>query len=305
MSTKNLLITGATGKQGGAVIDALMADKEHASQSTIYGLTRNAESASAKKLVAKYPSVKLVTGDMNDCPNIFSTVKQQIWGVFSVQIPLGKGASVETEEKQGKDLVDAAIANGVSHFVQTTVDRHGEHSSENPTNVPHFISKHRIEKHLEEKAKGSTMTYTILRPVFFMDNLTNNFPGKLTSAAWWVGLGPDRKLQLVALQDIGYFAAQAFINPTAPEYKNRAIGLAGDEPTWAEADKLFKEKTGYGIPTTFSIFAYLLLWAIKNVGLMFAFFRDTGYAVDIPTLKKMNPNLISLSKWLDMQKEKK
>ena len=154
MSTKNLLITGATGKQGGAVIDALMGDKQHASQFTIFGLTRNVESASAKKLVAKYPSVKLVAGNMNDCPAIFSTIKEPIFGIFSVQIPLGLGASVETEEKQGKDLVDAAIANGVSHFVQTTVDRHGEHSSENPTDVPQFISKYRIEKHLEEKSMG-------------------------------------------------------------------------------------------------------------------------------------------------------
>jgi uncharacterized protein YbjT (DUF2867 family) len=304
MSTKNLLITGATGKQGGAVIDALMADKQHASQFTIYGLTRNVESASAKKLVTKYPSVKLVAGDMNDCPAIFSTLNEPIWGVFSVQLPLGKGASPETEEKQGKDLVDAAIANGVSHFVQTTVDRHGEHSSENPTNVTHFISKHRIEKHLEEKAKGSTMTYTILRPVFFMENLASNFQGKLVSAAWWAGLGPDIKLQLVSLLDIGYFAAQAFINPTAPEYKNRGISLAGDELTWTEADKVFKEKTGYGIPTTFSIFGYLLLWAVKTLSVTFAFLKDPGYAADISALKEMNPNLISLSKWLDMQKEK-
>lgn len=286
------------------MINAIMADKQHASQFTIFGLTRNVESASAKKLVAKYPSVKLVAGDMNDCSAIFSAVKEPIWGIFSVQTPVGKGATVETEEKQGKDLVDAAIANGVSHFVQTTVDRHGEHSSENPTNVPPFISKHRIEKHLEEKAKGSTMTYTILRPVFFMDNLANNFPGKIVSATWWAALGPDRKLQMVNLQDIGYFAAQAFINPTAPEYKNRGISLAGDELSWAETDKLFKEKTGYGVPTTFSIFGYLLLWAIQDIGTMFAFFKDPGYAADIPALKKLNPNLISLSMWLDMQKEK-
>ena len=173
------------------MIEALMADKKHASQFTIYGLTRNVESAPAKKLVAKYPSVKLVAGNMNDCPAIFFSLKDQIWGVFSVQIPFGPDASVETEEKQGKDLVDAAIENGVSHFVQTTVDRHGEHSSENPTNIPHFISKYRIEKHLEEKAKGSMMTYTILRPVFFTENLANNFQGKLVSTAWWAGLGPD------------------------------------------------------------------------------------------------------------------
>lgn len=117
MSTKNLLITGATGKQGGAVIDALMADKEHASQFTIFALTRNVESASAKGLVAKYPSIKLAKGDLNDSPAIFSAVKAPIWGVFSVQVPMGSGATPETEEKQGKDLVDAAIANGVSHFV--------------------------------------------------------------------------------------------------------------------------------------------------------------------------------------------
>jgi uncharacterized protein YbjT (DUF2867 family) len=305
MSTKNLLITGATGKQGGAVIDAIMADKQHASQFTIYGVTRNVESASATKLVAKYPSVKLVAGDMNDCPGIFAQAKVPIWGVFSVQIPMGKGANVETEEKQGKDLVDAAIANGVSHFIQTSVDRHGERSSENPTNVPHFISKHRIEKHLEENAKGTNMTYTILRPVFFMENLANNFQGKLVSTTWWVALGPDTKLQMVSLQDIGFFAAQAFINPTAPEYKNRGIGLAGDELSYNEADKLFREKAGYPIPTTFSIFGYLFLWAVKEIGLMFTFFKEQGYAADIPALKKMNPNLITLSKRLDMQKEKK
>lgn len=207
MSTKNLLITGATGKQGGAAIDALMADKA-ASQFTVYALTRNVESASAKKLVAKYPSIKLVAGNLNNCPTIFSAAKVPIWEVFSVQVPMGSGATVETAEKQGKDLVDAAIANGVSHFVQTSVDRHGEHSFDNPTNIPHFISKHRIEKHLEEKAKGSKMTWTILRPVFFMENLTNDFAGKLVSATWWVALGPDRKLQLVSTGDIGYFAAR-------------------------------------------------------------------------------------------------
>lgn len=305
MSTKNLLITGATGKQGGAVIDAILADSQDASQFTIYGVTRDVQSASAKKLVAKHPSVTLVAGDMNDCSAIFVQAKVPIWGVFSVQIPMGKGASVETEEKQGKDLVDAAIANGVSHFVQTSVDRHGEHSSENPTNVPHFISKHRVEKHLEQKAKGTKMTYTILRPVFFMENLTSDFQGKLVGATWWVALGPDTKLQLVAIQDIGFFAAQAFINPTSAEYQNRGIGLAGDELSYTEANDLYKEKTGYAMPATFSIFGYLFLWAIKEINTMFTFFKEQGYAADIPALKKMNPNLITLSKWLDVQKGKK
>lgn len=183
------------------------------------------------------------------------------------------------------------------------MDRHGEDSFENPTNIPHFVSKHRIEKYLVEKTKGSSMSWTILRPVFFMENLINNFMGKMITAAWWAALGPDRKLQLVSIKDIGYFAAQAFINPA--EYGNRGISLAGDDLGWAEMDKMFKEKTGHGVPTTFSIFGYLLLWAVKEIRVMFAFFRDTGYAADIPALKKMNPNLITLSKWLDMQKERR
>jgi uncharacterized protein YbjT (DUF2867 family) len=85
--SKVILITGATGKQGGAVIDALLTSPE-ASNFTILAVTRNAESGSAKKLVEK--GCKIVQGDLHDVPGVFDAVKkvtsEPIWGVFSVQV---------------------------------------------------------------------------------------------------------------------------------------------------------------------------------------------------------------------------
>lgn len=166
-----VLITGATGKQGGAVVDALLESPE-AQEFTILAVTRNPDSPSAQKL--KNRDVKIVTGDLNDVPSIFKNAKtvvdQPIWGVFSVQVPMGKGASGQTEEAQGKALVDGAVTNGVKMFVYTSVDRGGdEKSPDNPTEVPHFINKYNIEKHLVEKAKVAGMDWCILRPVAFMD----------------------------------------------------------------------------------------------------------------------------------------
>lgn len=84
--SKVILVTGATGKQGGAAIKAILSSP-NASDFTLLAVTRNTESASAKSLVSK--GVKLVQGDLNDVPALFESAKeiaQPIWGVFSVQV---------------------------------------------------------------------------------------------------------------------------------------------------------------------------------------------------------------------------
>lgn len=86
---KVLLITGATGKQGGATINALVASPQ-ASDFTILAVTRSPDSASAQKLQQKCPSIKIIKGDLSDCPAIFEAAKDAVsdpvWGVFSVQV---------------------------------------------------------------------------------------------------------------------------------------------------------------------------------------------------------------------------
>lgn len=94
-----------------------------------------------------------------------------MYGVFNVTATL-------KEEEQGNKTVDAALANGVEHFVYTSIDRGGPKSDNNPTSVPHFATKHTVELYLKEKAAGWKMNWTILRPTAFFDNLTPDFPGK-------------------------------------------------------------------------------------------------------------------------------
>jgi hypothetical protein len=104
-------------------------------------------------------------------------------------------------------VVDAALKNGVSHFIYTSVQR-GVNSDTDPTNVPHFIAQFNIEQHLKTESKGTAMSWTILRPVAFWDNLMPNFVGKVFTASWLMRLGTqDKKLQLIATSDIGIFAA--------------------------------------------------------------------------------------------------
>jgi uncharacterized protein YbjT (DUF2867 family) len=285
---RKILITGATGKQGGAVIDALEAANGTPFQ--ILAMTRNANSASAKALAAKL-NVTVVTGDSTSPSAIFKEHKP-IYGIFSVTIP-GK----IPEDEQAKPLIDAAIENGVEHFVFTSVDRGGDVKSDsNPTEIPHFKVKHVIEEYLKKQiaAKNSNMKWTILRPVAFMENLTPDFMGK-GFASMWAGVG-KKPLQLVATSDIGLFAAKAFNDPT--KYQGRSISLAGDELNLQDGKKIFRETMGYNMPETFGFVGSGIKLASKEMGSMFSWFKTDGYGVDIQKLKQEEPKLQNFSTWL-------
>lgn len=294
---KALLITGATGKQGRATIDALLSSPE-SSNFTILALTRKTTSPSATSLARRAANIKLVEGDLDNSTAIFDAASKAtphpIWGVFGVTTPMGGG-----EERQGKALIDAALASGVRQFVFTSVER-GVDSSSTPTNIPHFITKHNIEQHLKsESAKnGDKMAWTILRPVCFMDNLTPNFLGKMFATAWKISLSsPEKPLQLISSADIGIIAADAFLQPD--EYKNQSLSLASDAITYDQANFVFKRKFGTDIPTTFGFLATFGLWALKDMGLMFRWFRDEGFGTDIERLRKRHPGMLTFDDWLE------
>ncbi|CEI41795.1 unnamed protein product [Fusarium venenatum] len=289
--SRTLLITGATGKQGGSVVAALLAAQ---ADFNILALTRDASSPSAKKLAAKSPKITLVEGNLDDADAIFTNVSKvttsPVWGVFSVQ------ARPIIEEKQGKDLIDISLKNNVKHFVYSSVDRHGAKSIENPTNIPHFISKHNIEHHLLRRSTGTDMDWTILRPVAFMENFDGGMVGKIF-ASCWKAVVKSRPLQLIATADIGVFAAKAFINMSA--YKGKTISLAGDELTYDQMATVFKEKTGSDVPLAAGILARITLWLSKEMGTMFAFFENEGYGANPEELRRMHPELKTLGTWLE------
>ncbi|EXJ62252.1 hypothetical protein A1O7_02685 [Cladophialophora yegresii CBS 114405] len=297
MSARKILVSGATGKQGGAVVKALLANPPPFDYE-ILALTRKTTSKSAKALSSN-PKVTLIEGDLEDSAAIFRKAGGvgAVWGVFCVTIPNFKGKVESLETEQGIRLVDAAIQNNVKHFVYTSVDRGGAEKSEvNATYVPHFVSKYKVEKHLKEVAHTSGMTYTILRPTAFMDNLTPNFGGQIFAATWH-SLG-DKPLQLVAVKDIGVFAALAFAKSDTGDYRNTAISLAGCDLTQAQAEEIFWKVLGRPMPRTYDFVSDLLLYMIAEVGTMFKWFKEEGYGADLAQCRRLNENILDFEGYL-------
>lgn len=308
---KTILVTGATGKQGGAVIDALLDLDKTGSQFTILALTRNALSPAATRLLTKAPNsnLRLVQGNLDDVPALFEAAKTAspdpdtpVWGVYSVQVSLGPGVTSAGELAQGTALVDGAIAAGVKHFVYSSVERGGDEASwDNATDVPHFRSKHEIERHLRDATAAGTpgegMGWTVLRPVVFMENLDLGFQTRVFVAALKNYLGAAGKpLQWVSVADIGVFTAKAFADPD--KWNRKAVGLAGDELTMAQLDGAFVKVTGSPAPSTYWLLGSALTGMVKEMGLMLGWFASDGYKVKIEELRLEHPGLLTMEEWL-------
>ncbi|KAI1754875.1 hypothetical protein F4782DRAFT_463885 [Xylaria castorea] len=297
-SLRKILLVGATGKQGSAVLSELSQLASASSGSfpnlKILALTRKASSKTAQALVPKYGKIlnlEVVEGDTKNPEPIFAAHKD-IDTVFSYTTPPPK-----EEESQAMALITASAKHGVKHFVFSSVERGGdERSWENPTDVPHFITKHNIELHLRKTCEENPgMTYTVLRPVAFMDNFNPSGFGTVMSALL-ATMPADTKLQLVSVRDIGVFGAKAILNPE--RYAGRAIGLAGDELTLADARSIFRKVAGLQLPQAWTIVGHGVRWMSKEVGTMFSFFEKTGYGVDIQKLKAEEPRVQDFETWL-------
>ena len=282
MAARKLLIVGATGAQGGAVIDALLANK---SNFDIYGLTRNKASPSALKLANR--NVKMVEGDVKKPTLIFEKIGK-VWGVFSMT-NIGPD-----EEEEAKPLIDCAIAKGVQFFVFTSVYR-GAKSDVDPTYVPHFITKYNIEKYLIEKAAKSPqkMGWTILRPAGFMDFLGPGFAGK--SMARLVHQMGDKKLQIVYTKDIGKVAVYALEN--TEKCNGKAFPLAGDSLNFQEMNKIFHEEVGHDLPMAPGFLVSLFFYFSNDLGKMVRWFKEGGYNLDLDRSEEF-PRPIDFRTWL-------
>jgi uncharacterized protein YbjT (DUF2867 family) len=290
---KRILITGATGKQGGALLSALLKSPP-TPPFHLVALTRNSKSPQALALAQK-PNVTVIEGDLNNCEAIFKASPEPFHGVFSVQVPL----KPKVEEQQGKALVDAAAAHGVNHFVYTSAERGGpQQSDRSGTVVKHFISKYNIETHLKQVSQngGGNMKWTIIRPVAFMENLTPDFLGRAFATMWQLN-GMDSKLQLVSSVDIGVLAADVFKNQNA--YAGKAISFATDELTPREANDIFKTAVGTDMPTTYPVVGRLIKFILhEQLGAMFDWFKSDGFGADPREYREKFPEMQDFETWL-------
>jgi uncharacterized protein YbjT (DUF2867 family) len=276
-SDKVILVTGATGKQGGSVARHLLSDGWK-----VRALTRNPDKPEAKALARR--GAHLVKGDLSDHKSVLHAVKGA-YGVFSVQNTWEHG--VEKEIQQGTLLADVARDTGVKHFVYTSVG-----SANRNTGIPHFDSKWRIEEHL----RTIKLATTILRPVFFMENFYMPQTQKeIYDGTLALGLRPDKPLQIVAVDDIGVFVARAFDRPG--DFVARELDLAGDELTGPRMASLFSKAIGRSVAYVQTPIEMIRKFS-EDYALMMEWFNKEGYEADIHSLRQEHPGLETLETWL-------
>jgi len=260
---RTVLITGATGQQGGAVARALAGQGF-----TLRTMTRKPDGAAALALAKS--GNQIVTGDLNDTASLKAALAGA-WGVFAVQNTWEAG--VEGEEEQGKRIARLAREAGVAHYVYASVG-----SAHRKTGIPHFENKSRIEDTVRSLNFPS---HVIIRPVFFMENLMGSW--FLNGDKLYAALDPATKLQMIAVEDIGRFAARAFTD--AARLNRREIDIAGDNVTMPAAAATLSKALGRPVE-----FVRIPIGEVRknseDFALMLEWFERVGYNADIAALER-------------------
>jgi uncharacterized protein YbjT (DUF2867 family) len=245
----------------------------------VVALTRESDGDPAKAL--RRLGIEVVSGDVDDADSLTEALRGA-WGVFSIQNVWEAG--IEREEQQGKRIARLARVMGVEHFVYMSAA-----SADRKTGIPHFEVKYRIE---DEVRRLRFPSHAIVRPVFFMENLTSApfLSGDVLTAA----IKPTAVLQMVAVEDIGRVGARLFID--ADEFNGREFDLAGDVATLPQAAEALSRGLGRTI-TYAEIPTSEVREPNEDIAIMRQWTDAVGRATDIPALEGEFGRLTKLKEW--------
>lgn len=263
---KDILVIGATGNQGGAVVRHMLArdDEFH-----VHGLTRDNASPSAEKLTDR--GVTMLEGDLDD-PDSLRRVMDGMYGVFCVTNFWKVG--YDQQVQQGKNAADVASELGVEHFVFSGVGDHDQ-----PTGIPHFDSAWEIDQHIQTL----DLPTTVLKPVFFMQNF-EGMSDDITDGTLAMGLEQGVSLQMVDIDDIGKAATVAFLNPQ--EFIGTRHNLAGDSKTLEQAAHIFSDVLDIEVEPVHVPMDTFREQMGEEFAVMFAWFNDGGYTTDMNQVER-------------------
>ena len=224
-----ILVTGATGAQGGSVAQALLRNPGF----TVRILTRNAQSAKARALVQA--GAEVVQGDLND-PESLRKALADCYGVFGVT---NFWEYFEREYRQGKNLIDAVRQAGIRHFVMSTLPSYTA-LSQGQFSVPHCD----LKAALEDYARSLHLPTTFVHVPFYYENFLHFFPlQKSADGHYYFGFPQgDTKLAMMSVNDLGEVVNTIFNHPV--EYIGRTVPLAGESRTCTEYAALMTKVLG-------------------------------------------------------------
>jgi len=249
--------------------------------------TRNPDSEKAKNL--QRLGAEIVKGDFNDVSTLEAAMKD-VDAVFAMGTPFEQG--IEAETKNGMTIVDAVKNTGVKHLVYSSVG-----SADRNTGILHFESKFKVEQYIRDKK----VPFTIIGPVYFMENLTapwslpNIKEGRISSP-----LPPDRKLQMISLKDIARFVV--YIIERQEEFLGKRLDIASDDISGRESAKILSKILNREID-----YIELKPSQVRFMGedyiAMYKWFNEIGYEVDISSLRDNYPEIKwhTLKEWAEEQ----
>ncbi len=283
-----ILVTGATGAQGGSVALALL----HNNRFAVRILTRNAHSAQA--IALQNAGAEVVQGDLND-PESLKQAMSGCYGVFGVT---NFWEHFELEYQQGKNLIDAVQQSGIRHFVMSTLpDYHA--LSKGELAVPHCDMKAALENY----ARSRQVFFTFVHVAFYYENFLHFFPlQKSTDGHYCFGFPQgDTKLAMFSVEDLGGVVSSIFDHPL--EYIGRTVGVVGEDRSCAEYAAIMSRVLGrevryQHIPR--EQYASLGFPGAEELANMFDVQRRfiPNRLVDMIESYALHPNMQSFEKWL-------
>jgi uncharacterized protein YbjT (DUF2867 family) len=207
-----VLVTGATGAQGGSVARHLLA----LGQYTVRCLTRHPESEKASALRAA--GAQVVGGDLDNVPSLVAALRG-VWGVFGVT---NFWEHFDKERQQGTNLIDAVSQAGVRYFVYSSLPPAGRISG---LRVPHFD----IKADLEAEARRRNLPCAFTHVAFYYENFIAFLPPRKQPDGSYLVSFPqgDTRLAAVGVEDVGGVVAPMFARPS--DFLGRTIGIVGDD----------------------------------------------------------------------------
>jgi uncharacterized protein YbjT (DUF2867 family) len=217
-----VVVTGATGRQGGAVARHLLSDDW-----PVRVVTRRPDGPAARALAALGADV--VRADMMNKSQLISAFRDA-YGVYSVQNFMPGGTDAEII--QGKNVADAAKATGVQHIVYGSAG-----TGATDTGIPSWDSKLTVQAHI--RALGVPLT--VLRPMAFMELMTDRdfFPPVSMWSLMPKLMGPDRPLGWICVDDLGAIAVRAFAEPA--RFVGAELNLASDVQSIAQCRQIWSD----------------------------------------------------------------
>jgi uncharacterized protein YbjT (DUF2867 family) len=266
-----ILVGGATGRQGNAVVEELL-ERGYA----VRGMTRKPESKGGKALAAL--GVEVVQADYSDPESLLAAMK----GVDNLFFYSGFSMN---EVAEGQNVIAAAKASGISWVIYSSG------AAAEPGVGIEGAAKEQVELALIE----SGLSYTVFRPVAFMENFDRQQQrtakmGIIDSRA------PDRELHFIAIDDIGFLVGEAFDHPD--QWQGKAINIAGDSMTVAEYVNTFSTVMGRDVIYTQLPIEQYLQTMPKPLAPLFEWYENVGYTADVAGLRQRYPNLITLEQYL-------